>query len=248
MELLDLLELALTLEYPQSLIRAEQNFEVKVLLFMPALSTSDSSQYLAHWQEMNAIRGDQTISVEGLKFFVPKYVFSPDSDLTNSSRQVIGALPSIIHGSVLDVGTGCGVLAIHSALRGARVVATDYDRGALEIARANAIAHGVEDRIQFIQSDLLDKVQGKFSLVLANLPIVDAAWEGLARSVREQMRKFFSGLPTILESNGQALLPFASFGDEAAFLHALNEQNLSWTKAEERRFGVLWSLYCLREN
>lgn len=53
-------------------------------------------------------------------------------------------------GSFLDVGTGTGILAIAAAklAPGARVEACDTDADAIEIARANAAANGV-DRIEF---------------------------------------------------------------------------------------------------
>ena len=54
-------------------------------------------------------------------------------------------------GSFLDVGTGTGILAIAAAAcaPGAHVEACDTDADAIEIARENAVANGVADRINF---------------------------------------------------------------------------------------------------
>jgi ribosomal protein L11 methyltransferase len=54
-------------------------------------------------------------------------------------------------GSFLDVGTGTGILAIAAATcaPGAHVEACDTDPHAIEIARENSVANGVEDRITF---------------------------------------------------------------------------------------------------
>jgi ribosomal protein L11 methyltransferase len=54
-------------------------------------------------------------------------------------------------GSFLDVGTGTGILAIAAAAcaPGVHVEACDTDAAAIEIARANAAANGVADRINF---------------------------------------------------------------------------------------------------
>lgn len=54
-------------------------------------------------------------------------------------------------GSFLDVGTGTGILAIAAAAcaPGVHVAACDTDPAAIEIARENAVANGVSDRIKF---------------------------------------------------------------------------------------------------
>jgi ribosomal protein L11 methyltransferase len=54
-------------------------------------------------------------------------------------------------GSFLDVGTGTGILAIAAALLNAdaRIEACDVDEAAIEIARENAVANGVAERIEF---------------------------------------------------------------------------------------------------
>ncbi|MGB2621884.1 MAG: peptide chain release factor N(5)-glutamine methyltransferase [Candidatus Acidiferrum sp.] len=59
---------------------------------------------------------------------------------------------------IADVGTGSGCIAIALAneLPGARIVATDISPAALAIARRNAARHNLSDRIQFLESNLLD--------------------------------------------------------------------------------------------
>jgi release factor glutamine methyltransferase len=62
---------------------------------------------------------------------------------------------------VADVGTGSGCLAVALAyeLPHADVYATDISEPALEIARRNAMRHGVADRVHFLECDLLDAVE-----------------------------------------------------------------------------------------
>ncbi len=200
-------------------------------------------QYLISWQTRNGQRLDEYIDLEGVRVFVPRNIFSPDPTLTNSTRQLIRALPDRLDGSALDMGTGSGILAIHLAMRGANVVATDSDLATLAVGQENSLANGFAERIRFIQSDLFDSVEGCYSLVVANLPIVDSAWQGLSRNVETQMRKFFSQLPDFLLPNGRCLLAFASFGDEAMLSRLLEDQALPWCRNDENRFGVTWSIY-----
>ena len=78
---------------------------------------------------------------------------------------------------VLDAGTGSGAIALAIADEhpGARVVAIDSSREALELARENAAACGLE--IELRQGDLRgpiarDPVAGEFDLVVSNPPYV----------------------------------------------------------------------------
>jgi release factor glutamine methyltransferase len=73
---------------------------------------------------------------------------------------------------VADVGTGAGVIGITLAVRRPRleVWATDLSPEAVELARRNAVLHGVADRVHIVQGDLLDPVPVPVNAVVANLP------------------------------------------------------------------------------
>jgi release factor glutamine methyltransferase len=82
---------------------------------------------------------------------------------------------------VVDVGTGSGAIAVSVAvaLRARRVpaadvsiVAVDADADALDLARENAVAHGVGDRMAFDEADLLPEGDRTWDIVVANLPYV----------------------------------------------------------------------------
>jgi release factor glutamine methyltransferase len=77
---------------------------------------------------------------------------------------------------LLDLGTGCGILAVSLALErpNARVVALDRSPGALALAAANARRHGVADRVRVVASDWLSALRrgARFDLAVANPPYV----------------------------------------------------------------------------
>lgn len=90
---------------------------------------------------------------------------------------------------IADVGTGSGILGVCAAkhLISAQVTAIDISTDALEIAKQNADAHHVADRIEFLQSDLFGDVPANatFDFVVSNPPYVsDAEYEQLSADVK----------------------------------------------------------------
>lgn len=72
--------------------------------------------------------------------------------------------------SVIDVGTGSGILALASAKLGAKIVeAYDIDDNAVKAAKDNAALNGLADKLKVDNANLLDKTSGKFDIVLANI-------------------------------------------------------------------------------
>lgn len=78
--------------------------------------------------------------------------------------------------AICDVGTGSGNIAVAAAkhLPRSLITAIDISAPALDVARANAQRHGVLDRIELIQSDLLAAIapDKRFHFVVSNPPYV----------------------------------------------------------------------------
>jgi release factor glutamine methyltransferase len=100
----------------------------------------------------------------------------------------------------LDLGTGCGALAITLAVEvpEARIWAADVSAAALEVARINAEKHGVADRIEFFCGHLWEPVKAaglKFDLIVSNPPYVAVEeYDQLPPEVRDwEPRKALDG-------------------------------------------------------
>ena len=75
---------------------------------------------------------------------------------------------------IVDVGTGSGCIGISLAreIPGARVIATDLSKHALEVARRNAVRHNVADRMTFVETSFLDGIEEGVDLIVSNPPYV----------------------------------------------------------------------------
>lgn len=113
----------------------------------------------------------------GLPFRVTPTVLIPRPEtelIVEAALPLLRALPSAPGPRVADIGTGSGILAVSLAheVPAARVVATDISADALAVARANAEANGVGDRVTCTCTSYLDGVEGPFDLIVANPPYV----------------------------------------------------------------------------
>lgn len=76
----------------------------------------------------------------------------------------------------VGAGSGCVALALAKELPEAELTAFDVSAAALAVARRNAERHGVQDRVAFVESDLLQgAAHACFDLVVANLPYIPEA-------------------------------------------------------------------------
>ncbi len=75
---------------------------------------------------------------------------------------------------IVDVGTGSGVIALSLAKKfpEAHVFAVDVSKDALALARENAIRLGLSGRVQLRKSHLLENLDERFDVIVANLPYI----------------------------------------------------------------------------
>ena len=147
----------------------------------------------------------------GKNFVVLPNVFPPSND----SRVLVQNLPELKSTTVLDVATGCGVISIFAALRGAsHVTAADINPSAVKCAQLNAINHGVRDRIDVRLSDLFEQLlpSMRFDVITANLPFREKYAPDMVASAQwdtdfELHRRFFSQAANFLNPQGRLYMP-----------------------------------------
>jgi len=192
--------------HPEDEVRAEQSQEFFALVARRV--AGEPTQHLTGKQEF-----------WGLEFEVNRDVLIPRPETEHVVEVALDRLalcevragrPNKNDGEGLligDVGTGSGCIAIALAkeLPQAKLVATDVSRAALAVARRNAERHGVAERIQFVEEDLLrgsgewrvaptgpgrasgeQEASAALDLIVSNPPYVGRREaETLAREVRE---------------------------------------------------------------
>jgi ribosomal protein L11 methyltransferase len=115
------------------------------------------------WSEIEHIHDRVVIRIE------PGMAFGTGTHET--TRLCLSAIEKYFGGgSFLDVGTGTGILAIAAArlFSSARIEACDTDAEAIAIARENAAANNISERIEF-RAGSVDQSTASFDLVCANL-------------------------------------------------------------------------------
>ena len=113
----------------------------------------------------------------GLDFYVQEGVLIPRPDTEPLVEEIIELCKSKENLSILDIGTGSGAITISLAkyLKTSKVKSFDISDIALEIGKKNAISNEVDDRVEFIKSDLFSSIENKnikFDVIVSNPPYI----------------------------------------------------------------------------
>jgi release factor glutamine methyltransferase len=181
-----------------------------------------------------------TVEFCGLTFLSDRRAMVPRPE----TEQLVELVQSAIRdprSAILDVGTGSGVIALSLAAKfpEAKIMAIDVSDDALALAQENAVRLDLSSRVRFLKSRLLEKVEGAFDLIVANLPYISTQdRHNLSREVLhdpeialftgergdELVRELIDEAPTRLRPGGMLALEIG-LGQSEALLSALTEKN-----------------------
>ena len=111
-----------------------------------------------------------------LNFLVTKDVLIPRPDTEILVEEVIRKAENIPNPVILDLCTGSGAIAVSLAkyIKNVHICSIDISSKALEIAKKNAELNGVKNNIEFIESNLFDKIkEKKFDIIVSNPPYIE---------------------------------------------------------------------------
>ena len=112
----------------------------------------------------------------GLTFYVNENVLIPRNDTEVLVEEVIKHVNTTNAMTVLDMCTGSGCILVsllhHTKVKGAGV---DISPLALEIPKRNAIKNHVDNKADFILSDMFKNIKQKFDLIVSNPPYIPTA-------------------------------------------------------------------------
>eukprot|EP00931_Biecheleriopsis_adriatica_P021110 TRINITY_DN1389_c0_g1_i12.p1 TRINITY_DN1389_c0_g1~~TRINITY_DN1389_c0_g1_i12.p1 ORF type:complete len:545 (+),score=117.52 TRINITY_DN1389_c0_g1_i12:81-1637(+) len=149
-------------------------------------------------------------------------------------------------GSLLDIGSGCGVIAVHAAVFGGvqRALATDIVPAAPACITENARLHGVGDKVEGRVSDVFSTIrpEEKFDVIFWNYPFIPDGTDrdyseltdverGIRDPGQEHLRTYCQQASTFLNPNGRLFVSYSrTMGDWKAFLAIMKETG--WTADE----------------
>jgi len=167
-------------------------------------------------------------------FMVDEHVYEPAEDTFLIAEKMAVTEDD----TVLEIGTGCGILAVLAAQKAKTVVAVDINPHALECAGRNAETNSIKEKIEFRYGDLFQPIKQneRFSLILFNSPYLpsepdeEKSWIGKAwaggRTGRQVIDRFIADAPRRLADGGRILLVQSSLSDVNRTLEMFKERNL----------------------
>jgi len=110
----------------------------------------------------------------GFRFKVTEDTLIPRPDTEVSVEEALRVIKERGYKDILDLCSGSGAigLSIAKILDFTNVSLSDINKGALLVSMENAAALGLKNKVSFFESDLFEKVNGRYDLIVSNPPYI----------------------------------------------------------------------------
>ena len=110
----------------------------------------------------------------GYDFYVNKDVLIPRPETEILIDKIKSKIDKSTKSNIVDIGCGSGIISIILAkhFNNANITGVDISKSSLKVAKQNAISLSVEDKINFIESDLLEQIDSKIDIIVSNPPYI----------------------------------------------------------------------------
>ncbi|UCF49754.1 MAG: methyltransferase [Thermoplasmatales archaeon] len=199
---------------------------------------------------------------KGLTLEIHPEVYNPAED----TFLLIEALDVVKGKSVLEIGTGCGIISLDCARIGANVVCTDINPFAVDLTKRNYSRnkHLVKGDFDVRKGDLFKPIKNKevFDIIIFNPPYLptekkdivggsgwfDVATNGGATGIKITTR-FIDELTDYLKQNGKSYFIFSSLSDSDKLESLIKKKKFQFNVVSCRSFDFeTISVYCLTKK
>jgi release factor glutamine methyltransferase len=168
--------------------------------------------------------------------------------------------------SVLEIGTGCGIIALECARIGAKVVCTDINPYAVNLTKSNYSKNKnlIKGSFEVRKGDLFKPIKDKeiFDVIIFNPPYLptkrneliggsgwfDAALSGGIDGLKIT-KNYIDKLKNHLKEDGSAYFIFSSLSDRQKLENYLTKRNFNFNVASKSRFNdEILSVYKIKKK
>jgi len=199
----------------------------------------------------------KSITYKNLKLKIYLEVYEPSED----TYYLLESINVKKNQSVLELGTGCGLIAIECARKAKNVVGTDINPHAIECAKKNLELNKqkINCLVDFRQGDLFKAVKKneKFDIIIFNPPYLptksnekingwlnmalDGGYDGLLIT-----KKFLKNVLKYLKKNGKAYFVFSSLSNQKKLENIIFSNNLKTKIITKKWFDIeRIDIYCI---
>lgn len=186
------------------------------------------------------------------KVFFGKYVFEVSEEVYEPAEDTFLLARNLAVNEserVLDMGTGCGILAVLAAEKASSVVAVDVNPHAVVCAQKNAELNSVAAKVETRRGNLFAtlKPEEKFDLILFNAPYLpvephegkswaEKAWAG-GKTGRKVIDRFIDNAPKCLSGNGRVYLVQSSLSNIEETLRRFSHHEMHAAVVDEEKLA-----------